>query len=68
MTPPKKIVCMKFEWNIGEAVDQEEKLCDEVKIPSEYTYLCDKECAGGRCEATVTARTRCGWVKSNMCG
>ena len=24
--------------------------------------------AGGRCEAAVTARTRCGWVKLRGCG
>ena len=31
---PKSLMnstCRKCEWNIGEAVDQEEKLCDEVE-------------------------------------
>ena len=28
-----------------------------------FTYLCDRVSAGGGCEAAVTARTRCGWVK-----
>ena len=27
------------------------------------TYLGDRVSAGGGCEAAVTARTRCGWVK-----
>ena len=31
--------CRKCEWNIGEAVEQEEKLCDEVGIVREFVYL-----------------------------
>ena len=34
----------------------------------EFTYLCDKVSADGGCEATVTARTRCGWVMFRECG
>ena len=26
----RKLLCRKCEWNIGEAVKQEENLCDEV--------------------------------------
>ena len=29
----------------------------------EFTYLGGGVSAGGGCEAAVTARTRCGWVK-----
>ena len=53
--------------NIGEALDQEEKLCDEVKAVGEFINLCDRASAGGGCEAAVTARTRCEWVKFRMC-
>ena len=52
--------CRKCEGNIGEAVEQEEKLCDEVETVREFTYLGDRVSAGGGCEAAVTARTRCG--------
>ena len=33
----------------------------------EFTYLGDKVIAGGGCQAAVTARTRCGWVKFREC-
>ena len=64
----KDFTCRKCEGNIGEAVEQEEKLCDEVETVSEFTYLGDRVSAGGGCEAAVTARTRCGWVKFRECG
>ena len=44
--------------NIGETVEQEKTLCDEG----------DKVSAGGGCEAAVTVRTRCGWVRFMECG
>ena len=53
---------------ILEAVEQEEKLLDEVETESEFTYLGDRVSAGPGCEAAVTARTRCGWVKLRECG
>ena len=58
MTPKfvRICTCRKCEGNIGEAVDQEEKLCDEVETVREVTYLGDRVSAGGRCEAAVTAR------------
>ena len=34
----------------------------------EFTYLDDRVCAGGGCEAAVTARARCGLVKYKECG
>ena len=52
----------------GEAVEQEEKLCDEVEAVCEFTYLGDKVSTVGGCEAAVTARTRCWWVKFKECG
>ena len=53
---------------IGEAVVQVEKLCDEVETVREFTYLGDSVSVGGGCEADVTVRTRCGWVKFRECG
>ena len=53
----------KCEWNIGEAVEQEEKLCDV----REFTYVGDRVRAGGRCEDAVIARTRCWWVDIKEC-
>ena len=44
---------------ILEAVEQEDNLCDEVEIVSEFTYLGDRVSASGECKATATARTRC---------
>ena len=61
----KKFICGKCEGNVGEAVEQEDKLCDEVETACEFTYLGDRVSAGGGCEA---ARTRCGWVKFRECG
>ena len=34
----------------------------------EFTYLGDSVSAGGGCEAVVTARTRCRWLKFWWCG
>ena len=56
----RNFACRKCEGNIGVAVEQEEKLCDEVETVSEFTYLCDRVSAIGECEAAVNARTRCG--------
>ena len=61
MVTPKfssSLTCRKCEGNIGEAVDQEGKLCDEVETVREFTYFGDRVSAGGGCEAAVTARTR----------
>ena len=48
-------------------MEQVEKLCDEMKAVGEFTYHGDRVSAGGECEAVVTARTRCGWVKFREC-
>ena len=53
----RNFTCRKYEWNVGQAVEQEEKLCDEVETAREFSYLGDRESAGGGCEADVTART-----------
>ena len=42
------------EENIGEAVELEEKLCDEVETVWKFTNLGDRVSAGGGCEAAVT--------------
>ena len=34
----------------------------------EFTYLDERVSTGGGCEAAVTARTRCGWIKCRECG
>ena len=60
--------CKKCEGNIGQPVEQEEKICDEVEMVREFTYLGDRVSAGGECVAVVIARTRCGWVGYGECG
>ena len=64
----RNFACRKCEWNEGEAVEQEEKLYDEVETVNEFIYLGDRESAGGGCESAVTARTRCGRVQLRECG
>ena len=49
-------------------MEQEVKLCDEVKTVREFTYPGDRVNAGGGCEVAVTTRTRCGWAKYRECG
>ena len=62
------LACIKCEGNIGEALEKEEKLCDEVETVRKLTYIGYRENAGGGREAAVTARTRCGWAKCRDCG
>ena len=57
-TSPRNLTCRKCEGNIGEAVDQEEKLHDYVETVREITYLGERVSAGRGCEAAVTAWTR----------
>ena len=45
----RNFTCKKCEVDIGEAVEQEEKLCDEVETVSEVTYLGDRVSASGGC-------------------
>ena len=64
----RNFACRKCEGNVGEAVEQEEKLCDEVETVRGFAYLGDRVSASGGCEAGVTAKTRCRWVKPRECG
>ena len=34
-----------------------------METVTEFTFLGDKVSAGGGCEAAVTPRTKCGWIK-----
>ena len=61
------LTCSKCEGNIGEALEQEENLCDEVETVIVFIHLGDRVSAGGGCEVVVTARTRCGWIKLSTC-
>ena len=65
MTPKsaRNVIYRKCEGNVGEAVEPEEKLCDEEVTVREFTYLGDRVSAGGICETAVT-----GWVKLWECG
>ena len=49
MTPKfaRNFSCMKSVENIREAVEQEEKLCDDVETVRVFTYLGDRVSAGG---------------------
>ena len=49
-------------------MEQKEKLYDEVETVWKFIYLGDRASVGGGCEAAVTARTRCGWIKFRECG
>ena len=41
---------------------------DEFESVCEFTYIYDRVNSFGGCEAAVSARTRCGWVKFRECG
>ena len=57
----RNFACRKCERIIGEAVEQEEKLSDEVETVQEFTYHGDRVSDGEGCEVAVTARTIC-WL------
>ena len=63
----RNITCRKYDGNVGDAVEQEEKLCDEVETVWEFTYPGDRVSAGGGYETAVTDRTRCGLVNVRAC-
>ena len=65
MTP--MFTCIKCGGNVGETVEQEEKLCDKVETVSEFTYHGYRVSVGRGCEAAVTARTRCVRIKFREC-
>ena len=54
----RNFACRKCEENIGEAVEQEEKLCDEVETVREFICLSVWVSACGGCRASVITRTR----------
>ena len=45
----RNFACWECDGNIGEAVEQEEKLCDEVEAVREFTHLGDRVSVGGGC-------------------
>ena len=49
-------------------MEHEERLCDDVATVRKFTYIGHNMSAGEVCEATVTARARCGWVAIRECG
>ena len=57
----------RSDENIGEAMEHEEKLCDEMETVRELTYIGKRVSADGGCEAAVTARARCGWARFSEC-
>ena len=59
----RNFTCRKCDGNFGLTVELKEKLCDEVGIVRDFTYLGGWMSAGLGCEAAMTARTRCWWVK-----
>ena len=56
----RNLTYIKCEGNIGEAVEQEEKLCDEVEIVRKFTYHGDRVSAGG-CQTAVNSQNKM-WV------
>ena len=42
----RNLACRKCKGNIGEAVEQDKKLCDEVETVKEFTYLGDSDVVG----------------------
>ena len=67
----RKSYMLSCDGNIGEAVEQEEKLYDEVKNVREFAYICDRVSAGRGCEAAVTAEQDLGglclWSAVSYC-
>ena len=51
----KKFCLLKMRGDIGEEVEQEDELCDEVQTVGEFTYLGGRVSACWGCEAAVTA-------------
>ena len=47
----RDFACRMCAGNIGESVEQEEMVCDEVEAVKEFAYLGDRVSAGGGCDA-----------------
>ena len=69
MTPKfsRNCACRKCEEYIGDTVKQEETLCNKVKTVREFTLFGNRVSEGGGCDAAVSVRTWCGWVKFREC-
>ena len=59
--------CRKCKGCHKNVVDQEKKLHVDVETVADLSYLGNKIYSGGGCEATVTSRTRLGWIKFRDC-
>ena len=57
---PRKLAGRKSERNIGNAVEQEEKIYNEVETAREIAHLGDRLSAGGGWKAAIYFKTRCG--------
>ena len=55
----RNFVCRKCELKIGEVMEQEEMLCDEVESVKEFTYIGYMVNIGKGCETAMTARSKC---------
>ena len=64
----QNVVGRKCEGNLGEVLERKERLFNEIETIGEFAYLGNRMSAGGGCEAAVTARVRCWWVKLRKCG
>ena len=51
----KHFACRTCEDNVGEVVEQEAKLCNELEAVRELTYLFDSVGSGGGFDAAVIA-------------
>ena len=51
---------MKCDGIIGEAMEQDEKLCDVLETVREFTYLGSRVSVAGKFYSAVTTKARCG--------
>ena len=63
----RNCTCRKCDGNIGEAVEEVEELYHVLVTVREFTYNGNRVSAGEGCEAALTVRTICGWVKFREC-
>ena len=56
-----------LEGNIGEAIRHKEKLCNEVEMEREFTYLGGRVNVGEGYETAITVRTIIWWVNFGEC-
>ena len=58
------VKCRKCIGHHKNVEDRKEKLYDDVKTLTEFSYLGDRIKSGGGCEAAVISRTMIGWQYS----